>query len=69
MNYQPVGGVAIIIACGAIVIICGLCGFLYTPYRAGPRGIERYRWLVFSVFMIAAFVMLFVVVGRAAGIR
>ena len=64
---QPMGDVLMIIACSAIMIACGLFGAFYKP-GIFTRAADHPRWIAFILFCTAAGVMLFLVIGRAAGI-
>lgn len=61
------GDVIMIIACGAIMMVCGLFGLFYKQ-GIFTRAADHPRWIVFFLFLSAALVMLFLVIGRAAGI-
>ena len=67
MTHQPILDVLMIAACGAIIAACGLFGLFYKP-RVLTRAADHSRWIVFIVALSAALVMLFLVIGRAAGI-
>jgi len=67
MTHQPILDVLMIAVCGAIIAACGLFGLFYKP-RILTRAADHSRWIAFIFACAAAGVLLFLVIGRAAGI-
>ena len=67
MTHQPILDVLMIAVCGLIITACGLFGLFYKP-RVFTRHADHHRWIVMIIAISAAAVMLFLVIGRAAGI-